>query len=317
MTSDNKLTSKISPHVSIIIPVYNTELFIVEAIKSVQEQTFKDWDLIVIDDGSSDNTADLVSTFLSDSRIKYYKQENSGPAVARNTGLLLTSGELVAFLDADDYWHPTKLEKQVQVFQNHPDVDICGVQADIVDLSRTIISEKPHPDGFYYGNGFPRIFFTTLANMTTGVFRRTIFDKHGCFDVNCKLAEDYELFLRLARDAVFYVIPEILAYIRKGGNITSISYTQGDIRREYALNNIIPQFLTEHGGSDHVKWYHVRKLRGLCYKNRADEKGTYREALYWYVRALTCNPFYFETWAGLACRTLPGSIFRTLKKYFG
>lgn len=299
--------------ISVVMPAYNAEKYIEYAIKSVLDQVYTNWELIIIDDGSCDSTAIIAKTYLVDPRIRYVKQDNSGPAIARNTGILLAKGSIVAFLDADDYWHPNKLYKQSEVFKLYPDVDICSVQSQTVDVDMNISIEIPHPKGFYYGNGYPTIIFSTLANMSTGAFKKTIFDKHGAFDNECRFAEDYELFLRLARDSTFYVIPEVLACIRKFGNNTSISNTQGDVRRDYTINNIIPKFI-KNNGNKYVKWYHIYKLKGMSYKNRADGKNTRFSTIYWLIRSLFCNPFSFESWTCLASNLLPDKIYSNIKK---
>ena len=101
--------------VSVIMPSYNTAEFISESIKSVQAQTYKNWELIIVDDCSTDRTDDIVQTFLTDKRIRYIKLEkNSGAAVARNRALREARGKWIAFLDSDDLWEPQKLEKQIQ-----------------------------------------------------------------------------------------------------------------------------------------------------------------------------------------------------------
>ena len=101
--------------VSIIMPSYNTAKYIAESIKSVQAQTYKNWELLIVDDCSSDDTDDVVRPFLSDERIKYLKNEkNSGAALTRNKALREAKGKWIAFLDSDDLWHPNKLEKQIE-----------------------------------------------------------------------------------------------------------------------------------------------------------------------------------------------------------
>jgi len=114
-----------SPRVSVIIPTYNRAQMLVECLESVISQTFTDYEVIVIDDGSTDDTGELVKPYLD--RIEYIKHENKGNAAARNSGLDIARGELIAFLDSDDLWLPGKLEREVDYLDGHPDVDmVCA-----------------------------------------------------------------------------------------------------------------------------------------------------------------------------------------------
>ena len=108
---------------SIIIPAYNAGKFIAETIHSVINQTYNNWELIIIDDGATDNTKNVVALFLSDNRIKYFYQKNAGVSAARNKGLEMVTGDYIAFLDADDVWEPENIEKKIKMLVDFPDVD--------------------------------------------------------------------------------------------------------------------------------------------------------------------------------------------------
>ena len=109
------------PLLSIIMPTYNRANFIIETIESIQNQTHTNWELLIIDDGSNDNTEELVIS-INDNRIHYYKEIHQGMEKARKTGLERAKGELIGFMDSDDLWAPTKLEKQVKVFEDNPEI---------------------------------------------------------------------------------------------------------------------------------------------------------------------------------------------------
>ena len=112
------------PTISVIIPIYNAEATILETIESIQQQTFFDWEIVAIDDGSTDGTLELLYS-IKDERIKIFSYENSGVAVARNRGIANASGEYIAFLDADDLWTPTKLKSQLAALQNNPKAGVA------------------------------------------------------------------------------------------------------------------------------------------------------------------------------------------------
>lgn len=124
--------------ISIIIPTYNREKTITEAIKSILNQTYQDFELLIIDDGSTDRTRELVEA-IKDSRVKYLYQENQGACVARNYGIDCSRGSYIAFQDSDDLWLPEKLEKQLKVFQNNKNIDIVCCKASCVRLDGTTI----------------------------------------------------------------------------------------------------------------------------------------------------------------------------------
>jgi glycosyltransferase involved in cell wall biosynthesis len=121
-----------NPTVSIIIPLYNAERFIAETINSVLKQSYSDWELIVIDDGSKDASAKIAEGFLTDKRINYYHQSNSGVSVARNNGISKAKGKYIAFLDADDTWRSDNLELKISVLQNEL-IDFVFSDAELID----------------------------------------------------------------------------------------------------------------------------------------------------------------------------------------
>lgn len=129
--------------VSIVIPLYNTEKYITETIESVLFQTYTDWELIIIDDGSTDKSADIVNLYLADERIHYYYQENNGVSTARNNGIIKSKGAYIAFLDADDVWQADNIEKKIKLFEKE-DVDFIFSDVELIDeksISKNIFLE--------------------------------------------------------------------------------------------------------------------------------------------------------------------------------
>ena len=123
------------PSISVIIPTYNSAVFLPEALQSVLSQTFLPQDVIVVDDGSTDDTEDVLEPFRR--HIHYIRQENQGPAVARNRGIAEAKGDLIAFLDADDVWVPEKLERQVNVLIENPRIGLVHSRYDLLHMART------------------------------------------------------------------------------------------------------------------------------------------------------------------------------------
>ncbi|MGL5192222.1 MAG: glycosyltransferase family 2 protein, partial [Chroococcales cyanobacterium] len=132
------------PTISVIIPAYNAEKTIQETIESVLNQTFPDFELIVINDGSTDRTLEIVSG-LTDSRLQVFSFPNSGPQKSRNRGISLATGDYLSFIDADDLWTPDKLERQLQSLQEHPEAAVVYSWTDFIDESG-----QPLPGGHHF-----------------------------------------------------------------------------------------------------------------------------------------------------------------------
>lgn len=185
-----------TPKVSIILPAYNHAHFLPESIGSALGQTYPDFELILVDDGSTDQTRELVAGYL-DPRIRYHYQDNRGLAAARNTGLRLARGEFIAFLDADDLFMPTKLEQQIRFFETHKAAGLSAGGWKYIDAAGEWIGEYwPWPDppdlttGDWLGNCF--------VNPVSVLVRREWIERVGGFDESLKQVEDWDLWLRLA-----------------------------------------------------------------------------------------------------------------------
>jgi teichuronic acid biosynthesis glycosyltransferase TuaG len=212
--------------VSIIMPAFNAGRYVAESIRSVLGQACEGWELIVVDDGSTDDTADVVKSFAAaEGRVKYVAQPNGGQASARNKGLSTARGDLVAFLDADDLWLPEKLKLQVAA------IDESG--ADVVFSDGYIFSDDPSVEtdkfavvpGKTEGPEMFRLLFERNRIATLSVLaRRSVLDAAGLFDEDrrCQNCEDYDLWLRLARrGAVFFGMTEkLMKYRRHAGAST-------------------------------------------------------------------------------------------------
>lgn len=212
------------PAVSIIMCAYNAGRYIEEAIDSVQAQTFENWELIVVDDGSVDDTAKKVKAKMQDRRIRYIYQENAKQGKARNTGIANARAEWIALLDADDRWMPEKLQLQLSVSKEiQADVFYCMVK--LMDASGSYIKDEaieslqtgwlqPKQDML---NGRNDSFFCSTVLM-----KKEVFDAVGGFDETPDMAEDYHLYLKLIDcDYSFYRQPESLVYYRIHDSQTS------------------------------------------------------------------------------------------------
>ena len=202
--------------ISIIIPAYNAESTIKSTIESVQKQTYRDYELIVIDDGSTDRTAKIVCE-IADERLKFFSYQNAGVSVARNRGIQQATGEYIAFLDADDLWTRDKLEKQVAILETNPEVGVVYSQTSYID-SQSNLLYNCNPVSFA-GNVLPELLLTNfLHNGSNPLIRQQAVATVGGFDSNITSCEDWDYYLRLAALYPFAVVPEYQILYRQTGS---------------------------------------------------------------------------------------------------
>jgi glycosyltransferase involved in cell wall biosynthesis len=187
------------PKVSVIIPTYNQARYLLAAVQSVLDQTFGDLELIVVNDGSTDNTQQALTSF-SDSRTRYIYQENRGLSAARNTGIMASAGEYIALLDSDDIWLPRKLELQVGLLDSHPETALVYSDAYLFDDQTSAITGKfLDGKGIFSGNVFRKLLSTQFIKPSTVAIRRSVFETVGYFDEAIREVQDRDMWLRIAR----------------------------------------------------------------------------------------------------------------------
>jgi glycosyltransferase involved in cell wall biosynthesis len=186
------------PGVSVIMPAYDVAAYIGEAIQSVIAQTFADWELIIVDDGSPDESGAIAASYAAcDTRIRVVRQENAGLSAARNHAIRLSHGELIAILDSDDVWDPSFLASQVSLLQQHPEIDIITGNAWNLGGRRHGSPWRPHPDPRPQPS-LGEILRDEQAVFIMSVVRRRVFDAIGGFDETLRSNEDYHFWLRAA-----------------------------------------------------------------------------------------------------------------------
>ena len=203
----------VSPHVSIIIPTYNYGHFIGSTITNIQEQTLEEWECIIVDDGSTDNTRQIIEEFKkSDNRIKYIHQENMYQAAAKNAGLKVCSGKYIQFLDADDLLESRKLERQFYFLEEHQYVDIVYgntryFPSEELD-ARWYFMNKNDPPWIPEISGSGEKVISTIVNnnfltINSPLIRKSVFEDVGSFDEDLKLVEDWHFWIRCALKVKF------------------------------------------------------------------------------------------------------------------
>ena len=195
-----------SPLVSVIVPSYNTAQYVPEAINSILAQTYQNLEIHVVDDGSKDNTREVMQAYANDPRVIYHYQENRGESGARNTGIRAAKGDLIALCDADDLWMPRKLEVQVPCFKDRPEVGVVYTNTVHVDSNNHEI--PTYRTTRHNGRITEKLFGENFVTGATSMFRRECFDGE-LYDETLKTCADYDISLRLSVKYEFYYLDEV------------------------------------------------------------------------------------------------------------
>jgi glycosyltransferase involved in cell wall biosynthesis len=210
------------PQVSVVIPTYNRAWCLREAVDSVLSQDFRDFELIVVDDGSTDPTPQLLEGYGP--TIRVLRQDNRGVSAARNAGIAAGRGALIAFLDSDDLWLPGKLERQVAFFDSQADALICQTEELWVRNGRRVNPGKRHRKRS--GLIFEPSLELCLVSPSAVMVRRVLFERVGLFDEGLPACEDYDLWLRVSCRYPVHLIDSVLI-VKRGGHSDQLSRSWG------------------------------------------------------------------------------------------
>jgi glycosyltransferase involved in cell wall biosynthesis len=206
------------PRVSVIVPTCNRAQFLQEAVESVLDQTFRDFELIVVDDGSTDCTPYLVKRW--EDQIRCIRQEKLGVSRARNTGIRAARGRYLSFLDSDDLWSKAKLETQVAFLDANPHYPVCYTDEVWIRKGRQVNPRKIHEK--YSGWIFDRCLPLCIISPSSAMVRKEVINAVGGFDENLPVCEDYDLWLRIASRFPIYFIDRKLI-VKRGGHADQLS----------------------------------------------------------------------------------------------
>ncbi|MDL1967166.1 MAG: glycosyltransferase [Deltaproteobacteria bacterium] len=266
---------KKNPLVSVIIPTYNRGWILKKAIDSVLAQNFTDFELIVVNDGSTDNTQDILNLYKED--IIVLQQDNKGVSAARNRGIASASGLFIAFLDSDDLWLPKKLSIHVDFFNANPDALICQTEEIWVRNGLRVNPKKRHKK--LSGDIFEPSLYLCLVSPSAVMIKRNLFEKTGMFDESLLACEDYDMWLRVSCRYPVYLI-DIPLIIKRGGHDDQLSRSSGlDRYRIQSLKKIIDSnLLTEDQETAVIK---AMKEKCTIYANGCFKRGHKKKALYY------------------------------------
>ena len=231
-----------NPLVSVIIPAYNAEKSITDTLDSVFAQTYSSIEILLVDDGSTDKTAETIEEYQTSkanrtnkTNLTYIHQQNSGPSKARNTGLKAANGEYIALLDADDLWAKDKLEKQIELFGKEPEIDLVFSNVKITrakqsKIDETIMFQEKRLNKEFFGhkymvvNPFEKLLQLNFIPTSSVIARKSCFNGDIFFNEERRYAEDWELWLRMSLYFNFAYVDEVCVYKKeKGSGLSSNS----------------------------------------------------------------------------------------------
>jgi len=276
------------PKVDVIIPAYNAEKYLADALDSVLAQSFEDWRIVLVDDGSTDATAAVVAPYIErlGSRLEFIRQPNKGVSAARNTAIRSSSGEFLALLDADDIWLPNRLLESIKSFEGRPKIGLTygfntrirpdGSVIDVFDR------RQKHGEGWIAPYLYKRL--VDLPSPTITIRRRCL-EEVGVFDETLRVTEDRDLWLRIAARYQVALVPKVLALYRTSPDSAT---TDPDRMLRSQL-----QFIEKHYGSPGCGWLARRVALSQIYRQRAEalgHRGQLCVALSSSLRALALDP---------------------------
>ena len=273
------------PKVSIIMPTHDRAELLKEAIKSVLAQTYQNWELIIVDDGSTDDTSDVVEHYRRlTPRIQYIYQAQYGVSRARSRGLAFVQGTYVAFLDDDDLYLPKKLERQIAFLDAHPEAGLVYSSVEHVDLrteTSRVIPTQP-------ARTFLELVRGCTIQTSSVLVRKTCFDQVGTFRGDLLGCDDYEMWLRIAKEYPIAFLPERVAVYRFHQSNLSYNWPQ----RYENLMNVFHGLLAKPGFSGTQRRAIRRSCARLSYTRASElvETGSVRQAAVYYAQAIRHNP---------------------------
>jgi len=276
----------------VVIASYNMGRFLTQAVDSVLAQTYPVFDIHVVDDGSTDNTVDVMCRYEADARVHFHRQKNQGQAVAKNRGILAARGDFVAFCDADDMWTPDKLEKQMPHFRDDLEIGVVHTNFVLMDEKGSLLHTPKRE--YYSGWISGRLLIDNFVNGMASVVRRQCFDKVGIFDESLSMGIDYDLWLRISAHYRIEFVDVVAYQYRQWPGQMSRKHNE---RYECAVR-IMKKFLHNHAGvvpaaAVREAWAHTYVGRG--YNLWKIDRAPLR-ALRFYLKALGQRPDYWPAW---------------------
>lgn len=305
-----------NPLVSVVIPTYNRAHLVLDALESVAAQTYRPLEILVVDDGSTDETVRVVERWLSersqeDLAGRCLRQENQGGNVARNTGIASAAGEIIAFLDSDDCWLAEKISKQVDVLRGDPELGAvyCGVRHVNATSGEPFGStERTYP----YGDILAEILVRDVtAPTSTYAVRRRVFEEVGSFDTDLRARQDWDMWIRIASRCSIGAVPQPLVDYRDHPGPRTASDPTRELRGYTRIREKYAALLARQPvGVRLAARSAYLKRRGRVFHHH---RISWTRGLLNLIGAVALWPFDFDTWAALGGCLIPGGLRRSIR----
>jgi len=291
----NRNTSPNTKRVSVVVANYNMGRFVRQAVHSVLAQTYPVHEIIVVDDGSSDNSSEELQEFSGHPSVRVIFQRNGGQAKAKNRGILEATGDFIGFCDADDMWTPTKLERQLPVFDEDPLIGVVHTNFVRISVDGAVLGtpSRQYYDGWIAG----RLLVDNFVNGMASVVRRECFNRVGVFDESLPMGIDYDLWLRISPHYMFRFIDERAYLYRQWEGQMSHRHQK---RFECAVR-IMTRFIQEHPDAVDSRtrreaWAHTFVSRGEALRDVELRRSM---AYVYFLKALREKPDYLPAWKAI------------------
>jgi len=306
-----------SPLISVVIPTYNRAQFLPDALNSVKCQSHRPIEIVVVDDGSSDGTQNIIQDWKQlhsgeNLEVVYHFQENQGGNVARNRGVKTAKGTYIAFLDSDDLWHSAKLEKQLNVINTSTEVGAvyCGLRQVVFETGAV---ESPPPRAYPSGLLLNQLLVKDVtAPTSTYMVKAQVFEEVGYFDESLQARQDWDMWIRVASNYRIEVVPEILVDFRAHQGERTASNPMKEIN---AYGQILHKYASLRAAAplpirQAAKAAYFRRMGRVYFHHRLG----YAKALRYQIVAICCWPFVFDSYAALLGMLIPRKFRVGLRK---
>jgi len=293
------------PLVSTIVPAFNAERYLGLAIDSILDQTYSNIEVLVVDNASTDTTAQVIKGYGD--KVRYLREDTKGPAAARNRGLQESKGEYIAFLDSDDLWLPDKTERQVRFLTEHPEYGIVYSQYEYIDENGELYDNKWGRVCTQTGWVFEDLLRHELQiGIGTMMIRRSSLEEAGNFNEKLITAEDTDLFIRLAKYSQFGHIAGPVARYRS--HKESLTKQQGVPRGTFkSLDYLVERYPELHPSKNSVMSY-AYAVRHFARGRGAFHKGDYQETRRQTLKAIKYRPLWLSVWPYLLGSFVPAKV---------
>jgi glycosyltransferase involved in cell wall biosynthesis len=304
-----------TPAVTVVVTSFNYGRYVAAALESVRAQTMADFECVIVDDGSIDDSVAVIESFLSDPRFRLVNQQNRGVSHARNVGIGLAGAPFVAFLDADDLWRPEKLQRQLDRFRTEPALGVVYTRRTIIDGASI---PKPNTDGVSpQGQIVGPLFQQNFVCFSSAMVRTDAAARVGGFDERLGLAVDYDFWLRVARHYPFGVVDEPLVAYRVGHG-ANLSRRQ---RERYHVALYVMRRFEKHFDAMANRLAPAEVVRAeaetFAHLGILSRGSSRRSELGWLFRALRTEPGYGPAWRALAAALAPAALRRWVRRLRG